>query len=61
MDHETWTMDLETANEDNNKPIWYRLYLAKDEYGMNSLEPEEWSKLIGRMYMDDQLFEIFYR
>lgn len=61
IDHETWTTDLEKANEGDNKPTWYRLYLARDEYEMNSLEPEEWDKLIKKMFNDDELFDRFYK
>lgn len=61
MDHETWTIDLSKANEGDNKPTWYRLYLARDEYKMNSLKPAAWDKLIKNMNEEDELFERFYR
>lgn len=54
-------MDLEKANENDNKPTWYRLYLAKDEYNLNSLEPEDFDLLIKKLNSDDDLFDRFYR
>lgn len=61
MDHETWTMDLNEANKDENVPVWYKLYSARDDYTMASLKPSEWNKIINRMVSDEELFEQFYR
>ncbi|XP_019869061.1 sphingomyelin phosphodiesterase [Aethina tumida] len=61
IDHETWTMDLDLANEGDNEPIWYRLYSAKSAYGFPSLRPAYWSKLITDMVGDEYLFNDFYK
>ncbi|CAH1158391.1 unnamed protein product [Phyllotreta striolata] len=61
LDHETWTTDLDLANEGDNEPIWFKLYTAKEAYGMSSLYPEEWDKLIKNMAKNDNLFKAFYR
>lgn len=54
-------MDLDKANKGENEPNWFKLYSAKDAYGMNSLKPSEWNRLIERMVDDPNLFDTFYR
>ncbi|CAH1256030.1 unnamed protein product [Diabrotica balteata] len=61
LDHETWTTDLEQANKGHNEPVWYKSYSARDAYGMQSLAPEEWNKLIDKMAASDDCFDLFYR
>nr|CAI5869023.1 unnamed protein product [Callosobruchus analis] len=61
FDHETWTMDLNKANEDNSEPVWYKLYSAKDAYQMKSLRAEQWDSLLQRMTKDSNLFDMFYK
>ncbi|XP_072401672.1 sphingomyelin phosphodiesterase-like [Diabrotica undecimpunctata] len=61
LDHETWTTDLEHANKGHNEPVWYKSYSARDTYGMQSLAPEEWNKLIDKMAASDDCFDLFYR
>ncbi|XP_056645510.1 sphingomyelin phosphodiesterase-like isoform X1 [Diorhabda sublineata] len=61
LDHETWTTDLEKANEGENEPIWYKLYSARDTYGIQSLSPEMWDKFIDKMAADPYYFNIFYK
>ncbi|CAH1103351.1 unnamed protein product [Psylliodes chrysocephalus] len=61
IDHETWTTNLDLANEGDNEPIWYKLYTAKDAYRLSSLHPEEWNRLIKNMADDPDLFNLFYR
>ncbi|KAK5643667.1 hypothetical protein RI129_007512 [Pyrocoelia pectoralis] len=58
VDHETWIMDLDEAN--NDSPQWFRLYSAKRAYNISSLGPSEWNKLIYAMVKDDRLFQLFY-
>lgn len=60
VDHETWSMNLEEAN-DVGTPIWRKLYTAKDAYSLPSLRPADWSDFITRMKNNDELFELFYR
>jgi len=60
VNFETWKMDLDYANRNNN-PVWYKSYDAKSTYGMNSLLPQEWDKLIYRMAENRTLFDIYHR
>ena len=60
IDHETWVMDLAEANREG-EPHWYRLYSARHAYGMHSLRPQEWDKLIHRLTHDDDLFDMYHR
>lgn len=61
LDHETWIMDLNKANENEEEPTWRRLYSAKEAYSLKSLRPTEWSNLIQEMVDNDTLFQLFYR
>lgn len=61
LDHETWTMDLADANENENPPNWFRLYSAKEAYEMPNLRPKYWDKLIKDMEQNSNLFQQFYR
>ena len=60
IDHDTWIMNLDEANNSGN-PRWYKLYNAKKEYGLTSLLPEDWSRLIDRMKNDSAIFELYYK
>ncbi|KAF5308345.1 hypothetical protein FQR65_LT18218 [Abscondita terminalis] len=62
VDHETWVMDLDKANSQlEMSPEWFRLYSAKDAYGMSSLMPVEWHNLIYKMVRDETLFKKYYK
>ncbi|KAK6619760.1 hypothetical protein RUM43_012525 [Polyplax serrata] len=60
LDHETWIMNLENANE-NDLPVWEKLYSAKEAYNMTSLAPQDWHDLYQRLLADDDLFDTYYR
>ncbi|XP_043197858.1 sphingomyelin phosphodiesterase-like isoform X2 [Amphibalanus amphitrite] len=60
VDHETWVMDLDKANR-FGRPHWYRLYSARKAFGMASLAPHEWDRLVHRMALDERLFQKYYR
>lgn len=60
VDHETWIMDLDKANRFGH-PRWFRLYSARQAFGMNSLAPHEWDRLVHRMAVDERLFQKYYR
>ncbi|KAK2727956.1 sphingomyelin phosphodiesterase-like [Artemia franciscana] len=61
VDHENWVMNLAEANRyPHLPPRWYKLYSAKEAYGMTSLSPQEWDSLVYRMAMDDDLFQNYY-
>lgn len=60
VDYESFTYNLELANEEG-KPNWYKLYSAKETYGLSSLRPSEMYDLVMRMARDSRLFQHFYR
>ncbi|CAL4147603.1 unnamed protein product, partial [Meganyctiphanes norvegica] len=60
LDHATWVMDLNTANNRNSSPKWYHLYSAKADYNMGNLSPLEWDNLVTRMIQDPDTFDKFY-
>ncbi|XP_037078854.1 sphingomyelin phosphodiesterase-like [Pollicipes pollicipes] len=60
VDHETWIMDLDKANRFGH-PHWFRLYSARKAFGMASLAPYEWDRLVHRMALDERLFQKYYR
>lgn len=53
-------MNLENANE-NDLPVWEKLYSAKEAYNMTSLAPQDWHDLYQRLLADDDLFDTYYR
>jgi sphingomyelin phosphodiesterase len=61
LDHETWTMNLDEANESSEDPKWYRLYSAKNAFAMESLRPAAWAKVIDRLVQNPDFFELFYK
>ena len=62
MDHETWITDLGEANRIRATDLtWFKLYSAKEAYGMRSLDPQSWDDLVMRMYDDRRLFDLYYR
>ncbi|KAF2899912.1 hypothetical protein ILUMI_06276 [Ignelater luminosus] len=62
IDHETWIMDLQKANDKNEEnPVWYKLYSAREDYEMPNLRPKEWNSLIYRMVGDKDLFQRYFR
>ncbi|XP_001600744.1 sphingomyelin phosphodiesterase [Nasonia vitripennis] len=60
VDHETWKMNLDEANQNDN-PVWYKAYNARSAYNMSSLLPQDWDDLIRRMTTDRDLFETYHR
>ena len=60
IDHESWTMNLREANL-YGYPIWFKLYSARQAFGMDALRPLDWDNLIDRMTNDAKLFELFYK
>ncbi|KAK0079856.1 hypothetical protein PV325_000728, partial [Microctonus aethiopoides] len=61
VDHETWIMNLQEANRNNNYPIWQKLYNARQAYGMTSLLPQDWDSLIDKMSNDPTIFNLYYK
>jgi sphingomyelin phosphodiesterase len=61
LDHETWTINLDEANESSEDPKWYRLYSAKNAFAMESLRPAAWAKVIDRLVQNPDFFDLFYK
>lgn len=62
VDHHTWVMDLEKAN--NNpvaEPPWYLLYSAKSAYKMPSLSPISWQMVVNKLQTNNFMFNKFYK
>ena len=59
VDHETYIYNLTAANLNN--PSWFKLYSAKEAYGLESLRPKHLYEFVIRMAEDDQLFQKFYK
>lgn len=60
VDHETWTMDLEQANLNDN-PVYFKSYSVRDAYSMQGLSPNDWHDFIENMKTDDELFELYFK
>ncbi|XP_069157313.1 sphingomyelin phosphodiesterase isoform X2 [Procambarus clarkii] len=60
LDHETWVMNLTHANKYDN-PYWYKLYSARQDLQLPSLEPQHWDQLVKKMASDPELFNKYYR
>lgn len=60
IDHETWTMNLREANL-YGYPIWFKLYSARQAFGMDALRPQDWDELVEKMTNDPKLFDLFYK
>lgn len=60
LDHETWILDLERANMEDN-PVWSKMYSAKETYGMTSLLPSEWDAVYRRLVEDEEALQMYHR
>lgn len=60
LDHETWILDLEQANRNDN-PIWSKLYTAKEAYNMSSLLPSDWDAVYRKLISDDETLQLYHR
>jgi len=60
LDYETWVMDLEESNRQKTA-IWYKLYSAKEAYGLQSMDPQEWRAVYEKMKTDDDLLQQYHR
>lgn len=60
VDHETWIMDLESANLNDN-PVWFKSYSARDAYSMKGLRPSDWHEFIEKMKNNDTLFDSYFK
>ncbi|KAM9846833.1 sphingomyelin phosphodiesterase [Aulostomus maculatus] len=61
LDHETYILNLTKANHGpEENPSWTLLYRATEAYGLPSLFPSDWDKLIQTFLSDDQVFQKFW-
>ncbi|XP_076032765.1 sphingomyelin phosphodiesterase-like [Oratosquilla oratoria] len=60
LDYETWVMNLTHANTYDD-PYWYKLYSARHDLQLPSLEPKHWHNLVHRMAHDPWFFAKFHR
>ena len=63
MDWSTWITNLTAANIQGSKssPVWFELYRASTDYGLNDLSPISMDSLLTRMLEDDNLFQKYFR
>ncbi|XP_068237816.1 sphingomyelin phosphodiesterase-like isoform X2 [Palaemon carinicauda] len=60
LDHETWILDLDEVNQSDD-PRFFKLYSAKESYGLENLFPSTWSDLVTQMAVDNStLFDEFF-
>ncbi|XP_036379011.1 sphingomyelin phosphodiesterase [Megalops cyprinoides] len=64
LDHETYILNLTEANNGSlghdPSPNWTLLYQATEAYGLRSLFPEDWDRLIRTLVSDDRVFQRFW-
>ncbi|CAM5073512.1 unnamed protein product [Natator depressus] len=60
LDHETFILNLTEANAPGAEPRWQPLYRARQAYGLPSLFPADWDRLLRRFQADEQLFQRFW-
>ncbi|KPP70268.1 sphingomyelin phosphodiesterase-like [Scleropages formosus] len=71
LDHETYILNLTEANNHSHAPSlsgagpvpnpkWTLLYRASEAYGLKTLFPADWDKLIGIFLANDQVFQKFW-
>nr|CAI5864111.1 unnamed protein product [Callosobruchus analis] len=62
LDIETYIMNMTHSNlHPNDPPYWYKLYSMKEAYGLRSLAPEDVDLLVKGLFLDDQLFNQYWR
>lgn len=56
-------MNLTDANLKGSEvdPVWFELYQAKQEYGLDDLSPQSMDTLFQRMVTDDALFQLYFK
>ncbi|MED6269881.1 hypothetical protein CHARACLAT_004141 [Characodon lateralis] len=67
LDHETYILNLTEANHNlespgnpEQNPKWSLLYRATEAYGLSSLFPSDYDKLLGIFISDDRTFQKFW-
>lgn len=60
LDHETWSTNLEEANK-RGEPEWYRLYTARRDLDIESLQPEDWNGFLKKIIEVPDAFYQFYK
>ncbi|CAI4232837.1 unnamed protein product [Auanema sp. JU1783] len=54
-----WT-DVDMADE-QNPPVWNKLYSAKDAYGLKDFSPDSWNTVMKNLLVDEELRKQFVR
>ncbi|XP_022243798.1 sphingomyelin phosphodiesterase-like [Limulus polyphemus] len=60
LDHETYYLNITEVNL-TDRPMWEKMYSAKQAFRMKALFPSDWDDLIQRFEVNDALFQKFYR
>jgi len=60
IDFETHYLNLSTTR-DQDSPLWEKLYSAKDEYEMESLNASSWHELSERIRSDGVVYRKFLK
>ncbi|XP_046446656.1 sphingomyelin phosphodiesterase-like [Daphnia pulex] len=63
LDINTYIMNLTDSNLKGSEvdPVWFELYQAKQEYGLDDLSPQSMDTLFQRMVTDDALFQLYFK
>ncbi|XP_076437537.1 sphingomyelin phosphodiesterase-like isoform X2 [Babylonia areolata] len=61
VDHETFILNLTSANSLAVPPVWQREYSARGTLGMGALFPSDWHRLVQRAGEDNSLLQMLYR
>ncbi|VEN41643.1 unnamed protein product [Callosobruchus maculatus] len=62
LDIETYIMNMTHSNlHPNHPPYWYKLYSMKEAYGLKSLAPEDVDVIAKGLFLDDKLFNKYWR
>ncbi|KAL0120105.1 hypothetical protein PUN28_008043 [Cardiocondyla obscurior] len=62
IDYENWMYNLTLANENaNQRPLWYKSYSFKEEYGISDLSYDSLRVWLSRLTNDESLLDLYYR
>ena len=61
LSHDTYIFNMTAANiaGPDQEPIWYKLYSAPEDLGMENLFPADYDDYVRRMAVDDELYAQF--
>merc|ERR1719285_46947 len=61
LDHETWSMDLSSAETESEVPVWSKLYSASSSLGLAGPSPQDWLQVLRTADTDPALFQRMVR